>query len=102
LFGYEKGAFTGANQQKQGRLELANHGTLFLDEIGEMPLEAQSKLLRVLETCEFERLGGTSTLQADIRIVAATNQDLSRRVVEQSFRSDLYYHLMFSPSLYRR
>jgi PAS domain S-box-containing protein len=93
LFGYEKGAFTGANQQKLGRLELANYGTLFLDEIGEMPLETQDKLLRVLESCEFERLGGTRTLQTDIRIIAATDQDLSLRVAERAFRSKLYYRL---------
>ncbi|HSF33431.1 MAG TPA: sigma-54 dependent transcriptional regulator [Candidatus Tectomicrobia bacterium] len=93
LFGYEKGAFTGAQQRKPGRFELADGGTLFLDEIGDMPMEVQVKLLRVLQDGTFERLGGTRTLQVDVRVVAATNKDLSQEVEAQRFRLDLYYRL---------
>jgi len=89
LFGHEKGAFTGAIAQRIGRFELANNGTAFLDEIGEIPLELQPKLLRVLQEREFERLGSTRTLRTDARLVAATNRDLSAMVDEQKFRSDL-------------
>jgi formate hydrogenlyase transcriptional activator len=97
LFGHEKGAFTGAVSQKVGRLELADKGTLFLDEIGEIPLELQPKLLRVLQDREFERLGGTRTIKVDLRLIAATNRDLARSVVEKEFRSDLFYRLNVFP-----
>ncbi len=97
LFGHEKGAFTGAVSQKIGRLELADKGTLFLDEIGEIPLELQPKLLRVLQDHEFERLGGTRTIKVDLRLIAATNRDLARSVVEKEFRSDLFYRLNVFP-----
>jgi DNA-binding NtrC family response regulator len=93
LFGYEKGAFTGAQQRKPGRFELADGGTLFLDEIGDMPMEVQVKLLRVLQDGTFERLGGTRTLQVDVRVVAASNKDLTQEVEAQRFRLDLYYRL---------
>jgi formate hydrogenlyase transcriptional activator len=97
LFGHEKGAFTGAVTQKVGRLELADRGTLFLDEIGDIPLELQPKLLRVLQDQEFERLGGTRTLHVHVRLVAATNRDLAKSVAEHQFRSDLYYRLHVFP-----
>jgi formate hydrogenlyase transcriptional activator len=97
LFGHEKGAFTGAVSQKVGRLELADQGTLFLDEIGEIPLELQPKLLRVLQDQEFERLGGTRTLRVDVRLISATNRDLFRAVQEKQFRSDLFYRLNVFP-----
>ena len=97
LFGHEKGAFTGAVSQKMGRLELADKGTLFLDEVGEIPLELQPKLLRVLQDQEFERLGGTRTIHVDVRLIAATNRDLLRAVEEKQFRSDLYYRLHVFP-----
>jgi formate hydrogenlyase transcriptional activator len=97
LFGHEKGAFTGAVSQKVGRFELADGGTLFLDEIGEIPLELQPKLLRVLQEQEFERLGGTRTLRVNVRLVAATNRDLTRMVADHQFRSDLYYRLNVFP-----
>ena len=97
LFGHEKGAFTGAIAKKVGRLELADGGTLFLDEIGEIPLELQPKLLRVLQDQEFERLGGTQTLKVDFRLVAATNRDLLKSVNLREFRSDLYYRLNVFP-----
>lgn len=97
LFGHEKGAFTGAIVQKVGRFELADGGTLFLDEIGEIPLELQPKLLRVLQEQEFERLGGTRTLHVNVRLVAATNRDLAKMVAEHAFRSDLYYRLHVFP-----
>jgi len=93
LFGYEKGAFTGAAGRKEGRFELANGGTLFLDEVADLSLVTQPKILRVLQEGEYERLGGTRTLQVDVRIVAATNQDLSDMVKDKRFREDLYYRL---------
>ena len=97
LFGHERGAFTGAIAQKAGRLELADQGSLFLDEIGDIPLELQPKLLRVLQEREFERLGSTRTKNVDIRIVAATHRDLREMVLENQFRSDLYYRLNVFP-----
>jgi formate hydrogenlyase transcriptional activator len=97
LFGHEKGAFTGAIAQKMGRFELAHRGTLFLDEVGDIPLELQPKLLRVLQEKQFERLGGTRTQQVDVRVVAATNRDLTRMVEDHLFRSDLYYRLNVFP-----
>lgn len=97
LFGHEKGAFTGAITQKIGRLELADKGTLFLDEVGEIPLELQPKLLRVLQDQEFERLGGIRTIKVNIRLIAATNRDLTQRVARHEFRSDLYYRLHVFP-----
>ncbi|MCU0665459.1 MAG: sigma-54 dependent transcriptional regulator [Myxococcota bacterium] len=93
LFGYEKGAFTGADTAKPGRFELAHNGTLFLDEIGEISLEMQVKLLRALQEGEFERVGGISTTKVDVRLVTATNQDLRRRISEGLFREDLFYRL---------
>jgi two-component system response regulator HydG len=93
LFGYEKGAFTGAHARKEGRFELANGGTLFLDEIGEISPSVQVKLLRVLQDGKFERLGGTRTIDADVRILAATNKDLQKEVDEKRFREDLFYRL---------
>ena len=97
LFGHEKGAFTGAVGRKRGRFEIAHQGTLFLDEVGELPLELQSKLLRVLQEDEFERLGGTETIKVDVRLVAATNRDLEEMVRKGSFRADLYYRLNVFP-----
>jgi formate hydrogenlyase transcriptional activator len=97
LFGNERGAFTGAVSKKIGRLELADKGTLFLDEIGEISLELQPKLLRVLQDQEFERLGGTQTLKVNFRLIAATNRDLGEAVRENEFRSDLYYRLNVFP-----
>ena len=97
LFGSERGAFTGAVSQTIGRFQAADRGTLFLDEIGDLPLELQPKLLRVLQEKEFERLGGNQTIRADVRIVAATNQDLLRLVDEKKFRADLYYRLNVFP-----
>jgi formate hydrogenlyase transcriptional activator len=97
LFGHERGAFTGAINQKIGRFELADRGTLFLDEVADIPLELQPKLLRVLQEQEFERLGGNRTQRVDVRVVAATNVDLSKLVSERAFRSDLYYRLNVFP-----
>jgi formate hydrogenlyase transcriptional activator len=97
LFGHEKGAFTGAVSQKIGRLELADKGTIFLDEIGEIPMELQPKLLRVLQDHEFERLGGIRTIRVNVRLIAATNRDLAKAVAEHQFRSDLFYRLNVFP-----
>ncbi|MCP4264939.1 MAG: sigma-54-dependent Fis family transcriptional regulator [Candidatus Brocadiaceae bacterium] len=93
LFGHEKGAFTGAMSQRRGRFELADGGSLFLDEVGEMNMHVQIKLLRVLETGRFERVGGEKTLESDVRIIAATNKDLEKEIKEGRFREDLYYRL---------
>ncbi len=97
LFGHERGSFTGAVAQRIGRFEAADGGTLFLDEIGDMPLHLQTKLLRVLQEQEFERVGGNRTIQVDVRIVAATNRDLKAMVKENKFRADLYYRLSVFP-----
>jgi formate hydrogenlyase transcriptional activator len=97
LFGHEKGAFTGAVTQTTGRFQAANHGTLFLDEIGDLPLELQPKLLRALQEKQFERLGGSQTLKFDVRVIAATNQDLVQMIREKQFRADLYYRLNVIP-----
>ena len=97
LFGHERGAFTGANERRKGRFELADKGTLFLDEVAELPLEAQSKLLRVLQEQEFERVGGSTTLKVNIRVLAATNRDLWQMVQKGTFRIDLYYRLNVFP-----
>ena len=106
LFGYEKGAFTGAHAPKKGRFELAEGGTLFLDEIGELNLSTQIKLLRVLQAREFERLGGTKTIRANVRMIAATNKDVEKAIADGSFREDLYYRLnvfaIFLPPLRER
>ncbi len=97
LFGYEKGAFTGAHRQKPGRFEMANGGTLFLDEIGDMESALQVKLLRVLQSGEFEHLGGTRTIQVDVRLITATNTNLEKKVEEGTFREDLYYRINVVP-----
>jgi Nif-specific regulatory protein len=97
LFGHERGAFTGAHAQRKGRFELANGGTIFLDEIGEITPAIQTKLLRVLQEREFERVGGTQTIQTDVRLIAATNKDLERAINEGKFREDLYYRLNVFP-----
>ena len=97
LFGHEKGAFTGAGERKIGRFEQANGGTLFLDEIGDMPLELQAKLLRVLQEREITRTGGTQTIRVDVRIIAATNQNLKKKVQDREFREDLFYRLNVVP-----
>ncbi len=97
LFGHERGAFTGAIMRKAGRFEIADKGTLFLDEVGDIPLELQPKLLRVLQEQEFERLGSTRTQQVDVRVVAATHRDLKQMVEDGEFRSDLYYRLHVFP-----
>ena len=106
LFGYEKGAFTGAHAPKKGRFELAEGGTLFLDEIGELNLSTQIKLLRVLQAREFERLGGTKTIRANVRLIAATNKDIEKAIANGIFREDLYYRLnvfaIFIPPLRER
>ena len=97
LFGHEKGAFTGASERKRGRFERANRGTLFLDEIGELSPEAQIKLLRVLQEHRFERVGGTETIEVDVRVIAATHRDLESMVREGTFREDLWYRLNVLP-----
>jgi transcriptional regulator with GAF, ATPase, and Fis domain len=97
LFGHERGAFTGALTRKLGRFELADKGTLFLDEIGDMPLEIQAKLLRVLQEQEFERLGATQTQRVNVRVIAATNRDLKQMMADKQFRSDLYFRLNVFP-----
>jgi transcriptional regulator with GAF, ATPase, and Fis domain len=97
LFGHEKGAFTGATQRRLGRFELAEGGTIFLDEIGELPAETQIALLRVLQEHEFERVGGTGSLRANARVIAATNRDLEAAVASGAFRSDLFYRLNVFP-----
>jgi formate hydrogenlyase transcriptional activator len=97
LFGYEKGAFTGATTSKAGRLELAHRGSLFLDEIGDLPLDLQVKMLRVLQEREFERLGSHRTIQGDVRLIAATNRDLPPLIADGRFRADLYYRLNVFP-----
>ena len=97
LFGHERGAFTGAISQKIGRVELAGQGSLFLDEIGDIPLELQPKLLRVLQEREFERLGSTRTQKVDVRVVAATHGDMEGMILEKQFRSDLFYRLNVFP-----
>ena len=106
LFGHERGAFTGAQARRKGRFELADGGTLFLDEIGELSPGIQAKLLRVLQEREFERLGGTETIQVDVRLIAATNQDLETAIADGTFREDLYYRLnvfaIFVPPLRER
>ena len=106
LFGHEKGAFTGAIRRKEGRFELADGGTLFLDEVGDIPLETQVKILRAIESQEFERLGAKETLKVDVRIISATNQDLEKKINEGTFREDLYYRLnvisIFVPPLRER
>jgi PAS domain S-box-containing protein len=99
LFGHEKGAFTGATEKRIGRFELADGGTIFLDEIGELPLEAQIKLLRVLQEREFERIGGSNSVRVDVRVIAATNRDLSQALAEGKFRQDLFYRLNVFPIL---
>jgi transcriptional regulator with GAF, ATPase, and Fis domain len=91
LFGHEKGAFTGALSQKRGRFERADNGTIFLDEIGELPLEAQVRLLRVLQEKEIERVGGTQPINVDIRVIATTHRDLKNMIREGRFRQDLFY-----------
>ena len=97
LFGHEKGAFTGAFSRKQGRFELADRGTIFLDEIGDLPLDLQAKLLRVLQEGEFERVGGTQTIKIDVRVIAATNRNLEESTRSGAFREDLFYRLNVFP-----
>jgi transcriptional regulator with GAF, ATPase, and Fis domain len=97
LFGYERGAFTGANQRHAGRFEVSDHGTMFLDEIGDMPVETQVALLRVLQEREFERVGGTQSIPVDVRVIAATNCDLQAAVRSGKFRPDLFYRLNVFP-----
>ena len=97
LFGHEKGAFTGAVARKPGKFEMAHRGTLFLDEIGELPLALQAKILRALEEQRFERVGGTASVQVDVRVVAATNRDLRAAVAARQFREDLFFRLSVFP-----
>lgn len=93
LFGHEKGAFTGADRRRVGKFEQCNQGTLFLDEVGDMPLATQSKILRLLQDGQFQRVGGNETLSVDVRIIAATNQNLDAMITDGRFRRDLYYRL---------
>ena len=102
LFGYERGALTGAMTSRMGRFQAADLGTLFLDEIGELPIELQPKLLRAIQEQEFERLGSSQTTRVDVRMVAATNQNLEQMVAERRFRIDLYYRLNVFPITFRR
>src|SRR3954463_8847180 len=97
LFGHLKGAFTGATQNRQGRFELAHGGTIFLDEVGEIPLHLQVKLLKVLQTRQFEPVGSSRTIEVDVRIIAATNRDLEEAIQKKEFREDLYYRLNVIP-----
>src|SRR4029077_20741971 len=97
LFGHEKGAFTGATERRIGRFELAHGGTIFLDEIGDVPPDVQVKLLRVLQEHEFERVGGSNLIKVDVRVIAATNRDLTKAIVAGTFRQDLYYRLNVFP-----
>src|SRR5258708_24826028 len=97
LFGHERGAFTGAGNRKAGKIEMAQRGTLFLDEIGELPLASQAKLLRVIEERRFERVGGTQSIDVDVRIIVATNRDLAERIRENLFREDLYFRVAAVP-----
>src|SRR5262249_49605305 len=97
LFGHEKGAFTSADSRRTGRFEIANNGTLFLDEVGEVPLDLQAKLLRVLEEGEFERVGGSHPIKVNVRVIAATNRNLEEAVRNGTFRPDLYYRLSIFP-----
>jgi transcriptional regulator with GAF, ATPase, and Fis domain len=97
LFGHEKGAFTGAVQQRRGRFELAHAGTIFLDEIGEIPMDTQIALLRVLQERQVERVGGSRAISVDVRVIAATNRDLSEAITAGTFRSDLFYRLNVFP-----
>jgi len=97
LFGHEKGSFTGATAQRRGKFDLANEGTLFLDEIGDMSLKTQAKVLRILQERKFERVGGSRTIEVDVRVIAATNKDLQRQIATGSFREDLYYRLNVIP-----